>query len=87
MGTYKLSKHTIGVMLREYENGMKLDDIANKYKVTGSAVMYHVNKYGVKKRFPNRKHRKTLPETPVPYHPPINASFINRIRFLFTGAL
>ena len=46
----KLSKHTVGIILREYEAGATAEQLAEKYKVHATAIGYHLHKYGVKTR-------------------------------------
>lgn len=44
----KLSKHTIGIMLREYENGVRVCELSKKYNIKEPSVNYHIKKYGVR---------------------------------------
>ena len=58
----KLSKHTVGIILREYEAGATAEQLAAKYRVHPTAIGYHLHKYGVKIRksgWPKGVSRKT----------------------------
>jgi hypothetical protein len=61
----KLSKHAVGGILRDYESGSLISQLAAKHHVSEAAIAYHLHKYGVKTRRKGWQRGKRKVERPV----------------------